>query len=151
MRGRLLLTTTILTISLVGSAQAFQRNVSLCNRSTETLEVAYAYDAAGTSEITSRGWRKIAPCSCRDLFSADVRASEFFYYITRSGTFDTLSGGNAPICIDPSNAFRYLNQNRSQSSCQQSGGRWVNFAFSNATSTDFKLNFRMSGGPGCNM
>jgi uncharacterized membrane protein len=58
----------------------FQRNVTLCNHSTEKLDVAYAYDAIGTNEITSRGWRVVAPCSCRDLFSADVKTTEFFYY-----------------------------------------------------------------------
>lgn len=151
MRGRLFLTTAICLVALVESAGAFQRNVTLCNRSTEKLDVAYAYDAVGTNEITSRGWRVVAPCSCRDLFSADVRATEFFYYIARSGTFDALSGGNAPICVHPSSGFRFVNENRSQASCQQAGGKWLTFAFSNATATNHKLTFRMSGGPACNL
>jgi hypothetical protein len=146
-----LVTTAVLVAALVGSAQAFQRNVTLCNRSTEKLDVAYAYDAVGTSEITSRGWRTVAPCSCRDLFSADVRATEFFYFITRSGTFDTLSGGNAPICVDPRNGFRFVDQNRSRANCERAGGRWLNFAFSNATAANHKLTFRMSSGPTCNL
>lgn len=151
MCARLLVTTAVFMAALVGSAQAFERNVTLCNRSTEALEVAYAYDAVGTNEITSRGWRKVAPCSCRDLFSADVKATEFFYFIVRDGTFDQLSGGNAPICVHPSEAFRFVSQNRSQASCQRAGGRWLAFGQSNATATNHKVNFRLSGGRTCNL
>lgn len=151
MCGRLFITTAVFVAALMGSAQAFQRNVTLCNRSTEKLDVAYAYDEVGTSEITSRGWRTVAACSCRDLFSADVKTTEFFYYIARSGTFDTLSGGNAGICVHPSRAFRFIGENSSRGRCQNAGGRWLAFGQANAPETNHRLNFRMSGGPACNL
>jgi uncharacterized membrane protein len=78
---------TLLAVS--DPAKAFTRNVTFCNHSSNALELAYGYDATGTSETTSQGWRKVAPCSCRNLFSANLRATEIFVLVLKDGTFDS--------------------------------------------------------------
>jgi uncharacterized membrane protein len=77
---------TLLAVS--DPAKALTRNVTFCNHSSNALELAYGYDATGTSEATSQGWRKVAP-SCRNLFSANLRATEIFVLVLKDGTFDS--------------------------------------------------------------
>jgi uncharacterized membrane protein len=138
---------------LAGSdpAKAFTRNVTFCNHSTNTLELAYGYDATGTSETTSQGWRKVAPCSCRSLFGADVRATEVFVLVLKDGTFDSLTSGRGPLCVHLTRSFKFINQNRSAASCQSAGGRWLNFTWVNAERTNHTVHFNPSSGPRCNL
>lgn len=138
---------------LAGSdpAKAFTRNVTFCNHSTNALELAYGYDATGTSETTSRGWRQVAPCSCRSLFSADLRATEVFVLVLKDGTFNSLTSGRGPLCAHPTRSFKFINQNQSAASCQRAGGRWLNFTWVNAERTNHTINFNPSSGPRCNL
>jgi uncharacterized membrane protein len=138
---------------LAGSdpAKAFTRNVTFCNHSTNVLELAYGYDATGTSETTSRGWRQVAPCSCRSLFSADLRATEVFVLVLKDGTFDSLTSGRGPLCAHPTRSFKFISQNQSAASCQRAGGRWLNFTWVNAERTNHTIHFNPSSGPRCNL
>jgi uncharacterized membrane protein len=142
------LTGNILTIAAIAgittSAVAMQRHVVLCNKSNMNFEVAVAYDKAGTSEITSTGWIKIRSCACETLFNADVRATEFFYYVTKEGSAvdDALSSGKAAICVK-GDGFTFQSQNKNKAACNNAKGTWVNFAFGNAEKTKHTVNFRV--------
>lgn len=126
------------------SALGMQRHVVLCNKSNMNFEVAVAYDKAGTSEITSTGWIKIRSCACETLFNADVRATEFFYYVTKEGSAvdDALSSGKAPLCVR-GDGFTFRSQNKTKAACSNAKGTWVNFAFGNAEKAKHTVNFRV--------
>src|SRR5262249_40869235 len=119
-RSHYAIAAALLTL-LAGSdpAKAFTRNVTFCNHSPNALELAYGYDATGTSETTSRGWNHVAPCSCRNLFSADVRTTEVFVLVLKDGTFDSLTSGRGPLCVHPTRSFKFISQNQSAASCQR--------------------------------
>lgn len=131
-------------LGLTGTATAAQRQVILCNKSNMNYEVAVGYDLTGTSETTSRGWTTVRSCACETLFNADVRATEFFYYVTKQGAdvTDALSSGRGPLCVR-GRGFKFLSQNTSRAACNGAGGNWVNFAFANAERPRHTVNFRV--------
>ena len=135
---------TVAILGFTGTAMAVQRQVILCNKSNINFEVAVAYDLTGTSESTSRGWTTVSSCACETLFDADVRATEFFYYVTRKGAAvtDALSSGRGPVCVR-SRGFRFLSENRNRAACNNAGGTWVKFAFANADKPRHTVNFRV--------
>jgi uncharacterized membrane protein len=110
-------------------AQTFQRTVQFCNHSRERLNVAAGFDRAGTSESTSRGWTVVQPCTCRNVISAALRATEVFVYASRQGTMQPVLGGRGPLCINSTNGFSFVAQNRNEGACNAAGGKWVNFFF----------------------
>jgi uncharacterized membrane protein len=134
----------IAIIGLTTSAAAMQRHVRLCNKSNIDFQVAVAYDRTGTSESTSEGWFTVKSCRCATLFNADVRASEFFYYVTKdgSGATDALSSGKGPACVKAAR-FTLMSANKNKAACTGAGGQWVNFSFANATTANFTVNFRV--------
>jgi uncharacterized membrane protein len=137
----------IAAIALIGvstSAAAMQRHVRLCNKSNIDYQVAVAYDRSGSSESTSEGWFTVKSCRCETLFNTDVRATEFFYYVTKDGSrpTDALSSGRAPVCIKAAR-FALTAANKNQAACTRAGGHWVRFAFANATTQNFTVNFRV--------
>jgi uncharacterized membrane protein len=131
-------------LGLTGTAMAAQRHVILCNKSNMNYEVAVGYDLTGTSESTSRGWITVRSCACETLFNDDVRATEFFYYVTKKGggVADALSSGRGPLCVS-NRGFRFLSENASRAACNNAGGTWVNFAFGNAERPSHTVNFRV--------
>jgi len=131
-------------LAITGPAAAAQRHVTLCNKSNMNYEVAVGYDRAGTSETTSRGWITVRSCACETLFNDDVKATEFFFYVTKegSGVTDALSSGSGPLCVS-SHGFRFVSENRSRAACNNAGGRWVNFAYANAVQPRHTVNFRV--------
>jgi uncharacterized membrane protein len=133
----------IASAGITTSAVGMQRHVKLCNKSNIDFEVAVGYDRSGTSETTSQGWFTVKSCRCETLFNADVRASEFFYYVTRQGSSptDALSSGKGPLCVKGA-GFKLVAQNKSKAACNKAGGHWVNFTFANATSETFTVNYR---------
>jgi len=136
----------------VDVAHAFTRNVTFCNHTKRPMELAWGYDAVGTAETTSAGWQKVAACACGKLFSADVRATEIWFLALKSGTFDELSDGRGPLCVHPTNSFKFINQNNSASSCHSAGGRWLKFKQSDtAGNTNHTINFRFTGRQECNL
>jgi uncharacterized membrane protein len=142
------LTVGILALTAVActatNVAAMQRHVVLCNKSNINFEVAVAYDKAGTREITSEGWFKVRSCACETLFNADVRATEFFYYVTKEGSAvnAALSSGKAPICVR-GESFTFRSQNKNKAACSNAKGTWVNFAFGNAEKAKHTVNFRV--------
>jgi uncharacterized membrane protein len=133
--------------AVADSAKAFSSNVTFCNHTGQNADVAWGYDAQGTSETTSRGWMKVANCACKNLFSAETRATEFWYLAVKAGSFEELSRGTGPLCVDPSSGFRFVNQNSSESSCRRAGGRWLKFAQGN---TQGKSSHKLTLGNRCN-
>jgi uncharacterized membrane protein len=133
----------IASAGITTSAAGMQRHVKLCNKSNMDFEVAVGYDRSGTRETTSEGWFTVRSCRCETLFNADVRASEFFYYVTRKGSSptDALSTGKGPLCVTGA-GFKFVAQNSSRAACSRAGGHWVNFTFANASSENFTVNFR---------
>lgn len=128
------------------SAHAFQRNVSFCNRSTEAVSVAVGYDLSGTTQITSKGWTKIAPCSCRNVLNAELRATEIFVLTVKQGSTTPLVAGRAFLCIHPRNAFEHRSGNADATSCRRHGGTWVKFVYHDTgTQTDYAIEHRRSG------
>lgn len=134
-------------VTAAGTADAFSSNVRFCNHTGQNIDLAWGYDAAGRSETTSEGWKKVANCSCTDLFSAETRATEFWYLAVRAGSFEELSRGTGSLCIDPKSRFEFVNQNRSESNCRRAGGRWLKFAQGN---TQGKSSHRVTLGNRCN-
>lgn len=134
-------------LAAISAAEAFQRNVTFCNKTREPVDVAFGYDLTGTSETTSEGWRRVQNCACRNLFSKDVRATEFWVYVKKAtgGLEDALTSGKGPLCIR-ARAFTFLNNNKSAQACtRNSDNRWVNFQRVDATKTNHKLNFGSGG------
>ena len=128
-------------------ASAFDSNVTFCNHTGENIDLAWGYDAEGRSETTSEGWKKVANCACTDLFSRQTRATEFWYFAVKSGTFDELSRGTGALCVDPKGAFEFVNQNRSENSCSRIGGKWLKFAQDN---TQGRSSHKLTLGNRCN-
>jgi uncharacterized membrane protein len=137
-------------------ALAFQRTVTLCNLTTKKVLVAWAYERAGAGHTTSEGWRTYAACSCNELFSEDLRATEFYFLVAESGTFKksgdftNLTNGRAPLCVETEGKFKIGKRNASRSVCENGGGHWVRFQQDNAQVANHKINFRLAGGPQCN-
>jgi uncharacterized membrane protein len=133
--------------AVADTAEAFSSNVTFCNHTGQHAEVASGYDAEGTSGTTSRGWKKVANCTCTNLFSAETRATEFWFLAVKSGSFEELSRGTGPLCVNPTSGFRFVNQNNSESSCRRAGGRWLNFAQGN---TQGRSSHKLTLGNRCN-
>ena len=133
-------------------AFAFQRNITFCNRTREPLKVAIGYDRAGTSESTSSGWHNVGSCSCRTVLQGDLRATEFFLLTTRQSGTSPLVAGRGPLCVHPTQNFRYVSQNSSRAACNRAGGQWINFAFHDTgANTNHRVNFRFRGEQACNL
>lgn len=144
----------ILTLAMpaVGEGQTFHRTLTYCNRTPEPLVVALGYDLAGTSQSTSEGWFSVAPCACRTVLNAQLRATEIFVMAARKGSATPLIQGSGPLCIHPTRAFKFVAQNASQVACQGAGGTWVKFKFHDTgTQENFRLNHRRRTGPQCNL
>jgi len=137
-------------LGLVDAGHAFNTNVKFCNHTSDPLEVAVAYDAAGTSEITSRGWFGVAACACTDVINTQTRATEFFTLVTKKGNDTVINSGQAPLCVHPSKGFRFMGENASRASCHGADGRWVNFAFHDTKgATSFTTHWRSNDGRSC--
>jgi uncharacterized membrane protein len=127
-------------------AQAFDRNVSFCNRTTSEVYVAIGAELEGTGDTTSRGWYKVNGCSCRSVLNARLRATEIFLLAARSGVENILQGGRAPLCVHPSGRFSYLSENASQGHCANAGGIWTTFKwYDTGTRPTYTLNLRRQG------
>ena len=134
-------------VSISSATHAFIRNVEFCNKTKAAVDVAWGYDLTGTSETRSEGWKTVQACQCRNLFRQDVRATEFFVYVTRKGSAigDALTSGSAPLCVR-AKEFTIRASNKSQAACTKSGGQWVNFQMADAPKENHKLNFGSGGG-----
>ena len=127
------------------AAQAFDRHISFCNRTTSPVDIAIGLDFAGTSEITSKGWFKVRGCTCRSLLRADLRATEIFFLASRSGFDNVLQGGRAPLCVSEK-GFSFRAQNTSRQSCSNAGGHWATFKmYDTGNRTNYRLNLRSPG------
>jgi uncharacterized membrane protein len=133
--------------SLAGSpAEAFDKSISFCNRTTSDVNVAIGVDFAGTSDTTSKGWYKVRGCTCRSILSGNLRATEIFFLATRSGLDNVLQGGKARLCVHARNGFSYLAENASQASCERAGGAWATFKwYDTGADPTYRLNLRSQG------
>jgi uncharacterized membrane protein len=134
-------------LGIASAAEAFQRNVTFCNKTNAAVDVAWGYDRTGTSETTSEGWKTVQNCRCTNLFRQDVRATEFWVYVKkpRSALEDALTSGKGPLCIR-AREFTFRTSNQSREVCtKHSDNRWVNFQMADATKENFKLNFGSGG------
>jgi uncharacterized membrane protein len=138
-----------ISLLVFGAAQAFTGKVTLCNRTPPDLEVAVAYDLPGTAEITSQGWWKVRGCSCQTLINQELKATEVFLLITKSGSPEPLVNGAAPICVHPSKKFTYRPQNGGAAQCAQAGGEWVKFKRYDTQGKSYTLNFRSQSTARC--
>jgi uncharacterized membrane protein len=143
---------TVTTPAAIDGAQTFRRTVTYCNKTRDPLVVAVGYDKAGTSESTSEGWFGVAPCACRTILDAELRATEIFVMAAKKGTTTPLMNGTGPLCIHPTRAFTFRAENASQAACQRAGGTWVKFVFHDTgPRTDYRLNYRRQGSQPCNL
>ena len=135
-----------LVIATTIDATAFATSASFCNRTPEGVYVAVGGDLQGTSEITTRGWYEVKPCTCRTILNADLRATEIFVLATRAGLDNVLSNERAGLCVHPSDQFRYMLENASPARCEQAGGQWAMFKwYDTAQDPDFQINLRRQG------
>lgn len=117
-----------LSLFSVADAQAaFNRTVQFCNRTRDVVKVAAVFDRAGSSESTSKGWFTVQSCSCRQVISDSLRATEVFLFAVKSGTMTPVVSGQGPACVHPTQAFNFVAQNRSAAACSAAGGRFVKF------------------------
>jgi uncharacterized membrane protein len=129
-------------IFAVNRANAVVRNVNFCNKSNMAVEIAFGYEPASTSTTRTEGWRTVQVCQCRNLFNEDVRAIEFYVYVTKKGGAigDVLHAGRAPLCVR-GRGFRFGTSNSDPTSCARSGGQWVKFEQAIAQEKNHNVNF----------
>lgn len=148
MRKMALVATLIPTALLIAEpSYAYTRNVTFCNKTAQAVEVAWAYDPTETATTRSEGWRTAQVCQCINLFGEDIRATEFFIYVTRKGSAvgDAISGGRAPLCVRAAQ-FRFGKSNADAAACANAGGTWVNFQHvDTGSATNYKVNFGSGG------
>jgi uncharacterized membrane protein len=139
-----------LVIATTIDATAFETSVSFCNRTPEGVYVAVGGDLQGTSEITTRGWYEVTPCTCSTVLDADLRATEIFVLATRAGLDNVLNDERAGLCVHPNDQFRYMFENTSPSRCEQAGGQWAMFKwYDTAQDPSFRVTLRRQGS--CNL
>jgi uncharacterized membrane protein len=140
----------VLLVAATVDATAFDTSVSFCNRTPEGVYVAIGGDLQGTSEITTRGWYEVKPCTCRTVLNADLRATEIFVLATRAGLDNVLSNERAGLCVHANDQFRYMFENASPSRCEQAGGQWAMFKwYDTAQDPSFRINLKRQGA--CNL
>ena len=134
----------------VDAAHAATRTVTLCNRNALVVEVAWGFDHAQKG-LTSAGWKRIAGCSCGQLFTEDLRATEIWLLVTKEGTFESLNDSHAPFCVRRA-AFRFGTSSKSEAACRTGGSdrRWMGFQRVDVTTAP-KINFRAQGQRACNI
>src|SRR5262245_41733078 len=123
-------------------ANAVEKILNFCNKSNVRVNVAYGYEPEGHNYTQTKGWRNLDPCQCDTLFSEDVRATEAYYYVHKSGSGagDAFNVGNAPLCVR-SGKFQVGPSNVNQKRCTETGGLWVNFTQVNVEKKSLKVNF----------
>jgi uncharacterized membrane protein len=131
-------------------ASAFDREVTFCNKTSRSVDVAVAYDLSGTSEITSKGWFTTQPCSCRRVINADLRATEVFFLVTREGLENVVADARAGICVHPSDSFTYRSANASAGRCEDAGGEWAYFKMKD-TGGNSSYTYSVRGEGACNL
>jgi len=67
-----------------GPVQGASRTVTFCNKNGLNVEVAWGFDHAEKG-LTSAGWRTVAACACRELFTEELRATEIWLLVTKEG------------------------------------------------------------------
>ncbi len=133
----------------VSEARVYAPKVTFCNRTPPDLQVAAAFDLAGTAQITSEGWWNVRGCSCKTIVNKQLRASEIFLLIAEPGSTESLVAGAAPVCVNPSRRFSFRNENTGSAQCAQAGGKWVTFKRYDTGGKDYTLNFRHQSGEQC--
>lgn len=144
---RLLFCSGVLVTVFSNAAEAFDRQVTFCNRTKTDVFVAVAADLEGTSQITTSGWFKASACSCQTVLNARLRATEVFVYAKWTGTRgNVLDNARAPLCVKHGVGFDLVRENDNQASCERSGGFWDFFKFyDTANSSSKRINLRIPG------
>ena len=81
-RGLIAAVTAYAWLGTGDAAQAISKTVTLCNQNALSVNVAVGFDEAQKG-LTSSGWTTIAPCSCREIMSEDLKATEIFLHIKK--------------------------------------------------------------------
>jgi uncharacterized membrane protein len=131
-------------------AYAFNRTVQFCNHTRDKVKVAAVYDKTGSSESTSEGWFIVASCSCREVVSDSLRATEVFLFAAKAGSMTPLLSGRGPACVHPTQAFNFVAQNRSAAACNAAGGQFVNFRIHD-TGGNTNSSFTLTQPNACNL
>jgi uncharacterized membrane protein len=129
-----------------GAANAYPRSLNFCNKTNVNVTVAFGYEPAGSNNTQTKGWRNLQACQCVTLFSEDVRATELYYYVIKSGSGieGAFNEGRAPLCVRDGK-FQVGPSNANQKRCTDSGGRWVNFTQVIAQKESLSVNFGSGG------
>jgi uncharacterized membrane protein len=139
----------LVTAGMASPLQAETRTVNFCNRNALSVEVAWGFDQSQKG-LTSAGWKTVAACKCRELFTEDLKATEIWLLVTKEGSFETLNDSNAHFCVR-SKEFRFGPSSKSQAACEKGNGhRWIGFQAVNVTTAP-KINFRSQGQKPCNL
>lgn len=134
----------------VDAAHAVTKTVTFCNRNALVVEVAWGFDHAQKG-LTSAGWKRIPGCSCGQLFTEDLSATEIWLFVTKEGTFESLNDSHAQFCVRRA-AFRFGTSSKSEAACRTGGSdrRWMSFQRVDVTTAP-RINFRAQGQPACNI
>ena len=84
----------LLALGLTLAASPAEAQLSVCNKSTETVSIAVAYKTHG--QMTSRGWYVAAPGECPTVVSGALRNR--YYYIRARGVNGTEWSGPYSAC-----------------------------------------------------
>lgn len=152
-RGLIIAVTAYGWLGIGDAAQAITKTVTLCNQNALSVNVAVGFDEAQKG-LTSIGWTTIAPCSCREIMSEDLKATEIFLHIKKKDLSDVLTGGGASFCVR-GKAFRFGTSNKSEAECTRgrTDRRWVSFQKMDITGTgksQMTINYRAEGEKRCN-
>src|SRR5262249_1467464 len=115
--GLYLATTVAASIALTGNANA--KAWSVCNRTTEELEVAIAY-REGPNQFISKGWHILGACSsCVVVMNYDRTEYDTVYVYAKNRAGEakfTSSGASSPRFCIQSGAFTIRNETNSRCS-----------------------------------
>lgn len=135
----------LMTLGLPVAAQPFRPSLTYCNRTESDVRVATAYDLAGTSQISSRGWSTVRGCTCRTIIQGvTLRATEVFLLANRGGTGNILKPARAPMCVR-ADGFAFVNENANPQSCAAAGGQWTSFKRYDTAGRAHRVNLRRTG------
>jgi uncharacterized membrane protein len=80
---------------VLGSAEQAEAQLKLCNRTSETVSMALAYDDAG--QVVSKGWFAARPGECSTVVGGSL--NNRYYYVRAEGTGGSSWSGDYTFCV----------------------------------------------------
>jgi uncharacterized membrane protein len=130
----------LVSFAFISSGTAFSAEYNICNRTSDTLLLAYAlteevidpvFGSGSSSAVESQGWYKVDIGECRTFTFNQSRHYAYFYAKAKGGTGSTWTGTSAKFCVG-SSLYPYKFQNQAvnvPARCSQAGGVLEGFQY----------------------